>query len=1051
MRILRFFLLPVLATIVANRAFAQPSIGGRPISEQFEELGMITPLSQLPVLTLPSVDMTKVRQEDKKDLVPNRFAVGVPVNRGLQDAGLWEQLPNGDRIWRLAISSPGAIALIPLYEEFFLPPGAVLYVYNSDRSIVFGGYTSANNPKEPSWGFSSSMILGQTIVFEYYEPALVAGQGRLYLEKISHVYAPEMRQDPELLRQGAYQRLSGKGFGDGSPTCAININCSTKMGKDWQKEKRAVARILLIQRNGNAGWCSGSLINNTALDEKPYFYSANHCVGDVDYGKVQYHFDYESPSCNNQDVTPNIVVGSTLKMTNYESDHWLVELSSLPPNPYFLGWSREDKSPGTGIGISHPSGDIKKIHAHSSAVSNTQEVRVTNPNNPEGFDRFPIGSHWLTTVTEGYLAPGSSGSALISQSNRLVYGTLHAGGPFNCDPNAISANYGKLSWAWDRTSSPSTRLKDWLDPLNKGYTELAALDPLELNPNIIISEVASGQISNRDVRFVEIFNANPDRKINLNNLSLVRYVDGNPNNFKVISLRANFDLKPLHTFVIANAAFDPSWGLPAQDFISSELGDGNDVYVLTNNGAKVSDVYGQLGVNGSGTFWDYTNKVVTRKSFVKTVNNANFTDLNFYEWKVSDFSLANITPGSHSVIRPKTDLLISKMIYPQNNSLSCEDSIAPAFVVFNNGSDSIASFSITATINGKTSTINSQFGIATMNEQIVDFANAGIFFEAKPDSVVQVNAIVSVAGDEVPANDTAVSRVKLSSQKGASIVVEIKTDDNPEQTFWEVMLNNYAVATRDFVGENKRTVYRTRLCLDTAKCYLFRIRDRANNGLSSAGYFRVFRGRSTQPFIENANFSSNREVVFCAKIPPSDPTECRAVPQRGNIVRFSWKDNSDNEDGFLVQRQFPALTGVWENIAITGPNVTSIDDALTTSQAKLQVIYRVAAFRNTSTTFRAASAFCEIPEEITALDSETRPELIAFPNPTQGKISFQYGDINTKTTASVYNSSGLLIKTIGLDFMNGKAETKDLGLAKGLYILQITFDNHTLTHRFVVE
>ena len=60
-----------------------------------------------------------------------------------------------------------------------------------------------------------------------------------------------------------------------SDPCQVNVNCSP-VGDLWQDEKKGVARIYIIEGNF-AGYCTGSLINNTSQDCKPYFLTALHC------------------------------------------------------------------------------------------------------------------------------------------------------------------------------------------------------------------------------------------------------------------------------------------------------------------------------------------------------------------------------------------------------------------------------------------------------------------------------------------------------------------------------------------------------------------------------------------------------------------------------------------------------------------------------------------------------------------------------------------------------------------------------------------------------
>jgi uncharacterized protein len=58
---------------------------------------------------------------------------------------------------------------------------------------------------------------------------------------------------------------------------------------------------------------------------------------------------------------------------------------------------------------------------------------------------------------------------------------------------------------------------------------------------------------------------------------------------------------------------------------------------------------------------------------------------------------------------------------------------------------------------------------------------------------------------------------------------------------------------------------------------------------------------------------------------------------------LTWQDNSDNEDGFVVERRTGA--GAYAVIAITGPDVVSLNDPVQPSSGNRQTFtWRVKAF-----------------------------------------------------------------------------------------------------------
>ena len=87
---------------------------------------------QVPQLDLPAPDPASIlAAQDQEPLVALPILVDIDPN----NAGVWEVLPNGDRVWQLEISSPGAAGLALLFDEFFLPKGASLTFFNQEKGV----------------------------------------------------------------------------------------------------------------------------------------------------------------------------------------------------------------------------------------------------------------------------------------------------------------------------------------------------------------------------------------------------------------------------------------------------------------------------------------------------------------------------------------------------------------------------------------------------------------------------------------------------------------------------------------------------------------------------------------------------------------------------------------------------------------------------------------------------------------------------------------------------------------------------------------------------
>ncbi|MBU1706593.1 serine protease, partial [bacterium] len=369
---------------------------------------MATPPS-VGVITMLPIDVEAYLEEAEQAGKDEPYAFGAPieVSYSLENSGEWTSLPDGSRIWRLRIVSEGAYSINLLYDEFYMPEGAELYLYNDyddARRRVIGAFTSFNNKEDGT--FTTAPVAGDAITLEYYEPAAVIGQGVISIWRVVHAYRNVFgfADDPLL------------GYGD-SGSCNNNVNCP--VGAAWQNDKHGVAMIL------DGGWriCSGSLINNINEDGTPYFLTAYHCLGGEE--SWTFMFNYESPTCTNQDGPTNQTVSNaTLRASRSTSDFALLELSVDVPlsyDPYFNGWNRGSGAASNTVCIHHPSGDIKKITFDDDA--------------PVSSGYFSSGSdHWLIEDWEdGTTEGGSSGSPLFDQNHRIV-GQLH-GGYASCSYN----------------------------------------------------------------------------------------------------------------------------------------------------------------------------------------------------------------------------------------------------------------------------------------------------------------------------------------------------------------------------------------------------------------------------------------------------------------------------------------------------------------------------------------------------------------------------------------------------------------------------------------
>lgn len=443
-------LLILSAILLGGISFAQQGDGGAPkgqkVSANFKTMDSKT-FVQPDIAALQAEDALV----DGTGTAPWRFGFNNYTNLGLNNAGTWYDLPNGDKLWLLKVTCENALTVNLTFKETEITEGNELYVYNPDKSFILGKF-SAYHTYEGVLG--TELVPGNTAIVEYYVPQANANKiGNVTVGTVTHGY----RTASEFME---------KAFGS-SGACNMNVNCTD--GAAWTDQRNGA--VMLV--SGSSGFCSGSLINNTLNDGKPYVLTANHCYSDPT--SWIFRFNWQSTACANGS-NPSFVSlsGAVLRSRRTPSDFCLVEITGglvggtvpLSYSPYFSGWDNSGVIPTSSVSIHHPSGDIKKISFDDAAPGISQGMGSTEAN-----------STWTVewdrnTTTEG----GSSGSPLFDQNHRII-GQLWGGGA-SCSNLSSPDYYGRVANSWNPASSNSTnQLKFWLDPNNAGAQFIDGYDP----------------------------------------------------------------------------------------------------------------------------------------------------------------------------------------------------------------------------------------------------------------------------------------------------------------------------------------------------------------------------------------------------------------------------------------------------------------------------------------------------------------------------------------------------------------------------------------------
>jgi len=385
--------------------------------------------------------------------------------------GKWIYLGKDKYVWRLIVKIERAKILNAYFSNLSIKNDDHLFVYTPGHRNQVLKIDSHKQSKR----FGTSLFYGNVLVIEFVSNSV--------------------KELPFKFREIGFSSGNSflqRDFGDAG-SCEISVNCPE--GEPYQLIKNSVARVL-VKQGSSLFWCTGSLINNTKKDGKPYFLTANHCGDNAsfeDYSDWVFDFNFESDDCDKPLFEPekNTIYGSELLAhspdnVNSYSDFKLLLLNQNIPSefkPYFIGWDRSNSISGSGVSIHHPQGDIKMISSYLHALISTEYF--------EDFEDLN-GKYWKVNWSEtesgqGVTEGGSSGSPIYNDQGLLV-GTL-TGGEASCSYQDDPDWYGKFSYHWESNGNDSTtQLKYWLDPLNTGTEKLFGSN---LDSNSVFADFSS--------------------------------------------------------------------------------------------------------------------------------------------------------------------------------------------------------------------------------------------------------------------------------------------------------------------------------------------------------------------------------------------------------------------------------------------------------------------------------------------------------------------------------------------------------------------------------
>src|SRR6478672_757027 len=350
-----------------------------------------------PTLTLDRLDVRSFAL-DANQIGVNRSVAISPKTRAQKFVN-----PDGSEVIVLVIKSSGASGIGVHFRNFALADGEEVYVYGAaGQSVVFGPFT--NKGPWDSGEFWSGTVDGDTIVIEFYKRTEENGTGFEIFE-VSHIFTEldwRLRSnEPDVLN------------------CEVDATCYA------DAEKNAVGRILFNDIGLHV--CTGTLLNDLAQDQTPYFLTANHCVNTQAVAQtVEVYWFYQTTSCNSGILRSWVhsPPGANLLAAQSSNDFSLLRLqNNAPGGTWFSGWTSVAQPTGTSVfGLHHPDGYVPpSIPSYLRRV--TGSISGTNYNCPASGLVNAYRADWTSGTTE----PGSSGSGLFTSTGHYLVGVISCG------------------------------------------------------------------------------------------------------------------------------------------------------------------------------------------------------------------------------------------------------------------------------------------------------------------------------------------------------------------------------------------------------------------------------------------------------------------------------------------------------------------------------------------------------------------------------------------------------------------------------------------------
>lgn len=389
------------------------------------------------------------------------------TNASVSTALAWSSENDGGSIGHLSIRAPGAKALRVGLHFDLLPEGTELRFHDESLSQI-ETVTAAEIKTVLDLNAASGDLSPEASV--YWSPVI---QGETIGLEIS-LPKGKSPQDIQFRVEGLSHLTLNPALGEKAGSNAIGIsdscNVDSRCYANWSQTSNAVAHISFVYK-GSSYLCTGTLLNNAAGDNIPYFLTANHCIStQTTASTLNSYWFYYSTSCNSGSLNPSMSIlsqGATLLYAASTTDASFLKLNGTPPaGVTFAGWTNASPPIGAlAAGIHNPQGDLQKMNFGVTSESDTCQASAGSGDSFTCSPSNEVNATFVNVLMNtGTTEPGSSGSGIFLESNQFLFGQLY-GGTASCSKPSGSNMYGLFSKTYQ-----NGQLAQWLGSAKQSQT-----------------------------------------------------------------------------------------------------------------------------------------------------------------------------------------------------------------------------------------------------------------------------------------------------------------------------------------------------------------------------------------------------------------------------------------------------------------------------------------------------------------------------------------------------------------------------------------------------